>query len=449
MDITPYSEEWLEICRELEARHSIFYKCWELGRPYFVEGIGTARVQFDPSGDFLAFEFDPKFWRETTFYDKLFVISHECLHIILNHGVRTRDAKDRQKANIALDLVVNHALVNSFSFNRSKLSMDTLCWVDTIFPDATVSDTESFEYYYNLMPESISLKDLLCMLADDHSGFSGQGSGASKDKKQGDGKDKSDEGGKAAEGLSEEELDKARERLMDKLGEGLSDEEIQSLENFFDKHFSDSDPHVGRSPVGTGSWVMANIRKAPKKKKWETIITKWSMKYMKYDYDEEEQWAKMNRRITLLPRDLIIPSEVDVDHLEEDRLPVFFFLDTSGSCWGFKDRFFKAALSLPPERFDLRLFCFDTAVQETTLESGKIYGGGGTAFSVCEQHIQKLMKTEGIAYPEAVFMITDGYGDQLNPQHPERWKFFMTYKGGNNLYCLPKQGQVYYLQDFE
>jgi hypothetical protein len=107
---------------------------------------------------------------------------------------------------------------------------------------------------------------------------------------------------------------------------------------------------------------------------------------------------------------MFLPSDMEIedDNDEKTRIKVYFYLDTSGSCWGLKDRFFAAALSLPDDRFDIRLFCFDTTVQETTLESRKIYGGGGTSFSILEAHIQKEIKEKG-EYPEAVFVITDGY----------------------------------------
>ena len=29
---------------------------------------------------------NPKFWDSLNYYNKAFVIAHECLHIILNHG---------------------------------------------------------------------------------------------------------------------------------------------------------------------------------------------------------------------------------------------------------------------------------------------------------------------------------------------------------------------------
>src|SRR5574343_1955448 len=81
-------EEFLHISRDLEKFHAIFYRMWMMGKPNFTEESPTAFVRFDKNGDFLYFGINPKFWNELDFYNKLFVICHECLHVVLNHGMR-------------------------------------------------------------------------------------------------------------------------------------------------------------------------------------------------------------------------------------------------------------------------------------------------------------------------------------------------------------------------
>lgn len=44
-------------------------------------------------------------------------------------------------------------------------------------------------------------------------------------------------------------------------------------------------------------------------------------------------------------------------------------MDTSGSCFNLAERFFKAALTLNPKKFNVRLFCFDYYATETSLKS--------------------------------------------------------------------------------
>lgn len=423
------NKEWFEISLALEQHHAVFYKVWQMGKPIFNEDIPTAAVQFDDKGDFIWFHFNPKFWKRLDFYNKLFVICHEALHIVLNHGIRTRDAGINRKAtNIALDIVVNHALVRGFGFDRNQIEgWEDYCWVDTVFKNKNPqpSTEEMYEFYYNLF--------------DKVYGMGGPGDG-----------EKGEPGTVDDHSFMGEKSEKW-DKVIDSLNEGLSEEEKESLKGMIDKHFQQEPKSKLNQKAGTGTggqWVFANISKVKKKKKWETVIKKWSKKYLKEKDKDVEQWARLNRRLTMLPRDMFLPSDMEVedDDKEKTRIKVYFFMDTSGSCWGLKDRFFAAASSLPPEKFDVRLLCFDTQIQETTLESKKIYGGGGTSFHILEDFIQKEINQGGV-YPEGVFVITDGYGDNIKPQKPDKWYWFLTPGGSKS--CIDKDCNFFNLEDFE
>ena len=444
------NEEWFEISRALEPHHAVFYKVWQMGKPIFNDQIDTAAVQFDEKGDFIWFHFNPHFWKRLQFKDKLFVICHEALHIVLNHGMRTRDCgPNRRATNVALDVVVNHTLVNNFGFTRTDIEgWEDYCWVDTVFKDKKPlpPDNEMYEFYYNLF--------------DKVYGDGGQGDGS----------------GEGSPGLVDEH-DMMGEgsgdwgKVIDGLNEGLSEEEKESLKPIVNKHFEKVNPKEAKKNTKAGSgtggqWVFANITKVKKKAKWETVIKKWSKKYLLPKDREVEQWARLQRRMSMLPKDMFLPTEMEVDDAEKEkmRIDVWFYLDTSGSCWGLKDRFFTAALSLPPERFNVRLFCFDTTVQETTLESKKVYGGGGTAFDILEAEIQGELARSGgtpgtkttadgktvttiTKYPEAVFVITDGYGTNIKPEKPDKWYWFIT-EGGVKSH-IDRECNFYNLADFE
>ena len=437
------NEEWFEISIALEPHHTVFYKVWQMGKPVFNDAIETAAVQFDENGDFIWFHFNPQFWKRLQFKDKLFVICHEALHIVLNHGMRTRDCgSNRSATNVALDIVVNHTLVNNFGFERKNIEgWQDYCWVDTVFKEKKPAppDDEMYEFYYNLF--------------DKVYGDGGMGDGGDGDapglvddhEMMGDGSDNWD-------------------KVIDKLNEGLSQEEKESIKSTVEKHFekekkSEKNKKAGK---GSGQWVFTNA-KVIKKAKWETVIKKWSKKYL-IDKDKDiEQWARLNRRMSMLSRDMFLPTEMEVEDndKEKKKIDVWFYLDTSGSCWGLKDRFFEAALSLPTDRFNVRLFCFDTKVEETTLESRKVYGGGGTSFSILEAEIKnEISKGGGIKktldgkevqmitqYPEAIFVITDGYGNSIKPEKPGNWYFFIT-EGGIKTY-IDKACNFYNLKDFE
>lgn len=405
--------QWLEISRELEDHHALFDEMWQMGRPTFTDEVATAAVNFDRSGELLDFVFNLDYWNCLTPYERLFVISHECLHVILNHGVRIRHGKDAPRINSALDIVVNHLLVNAFGFDRSRIrDEDMLCWTDTIFKDdpqvKEIPTNESYEYYYQKIPASMVIN---VFTVDDHT-----------------------------------RLGKEGRKIIEKLNNRLSPEDKEMIKEIIEQHFAQEEEEIERGG-SYGGWSFVKVEYVPPKRKWESIILKWSMKYLREGLDEHEQWARIARRFELLPNDILLPSEMEDEIKDYDRIPVHLYLDTSGSCIKYKDRFFRAAMSLPKDRFAVRLFCFDTEVKKTTLESGEVYGGGGTAFDIIERNIQNLMKKERTAYPEGVFLITDGAGNPVSPKFPDRWYWFLTNRSCGDY--IPPQAKTYRLDDFE
>jgi len=315
--------------------------------------------------------------------------------------------------------------VKNFWFDREKAAVAKEgCWIDTTFENPKrINEDESFEYYYVRLKKETK---------------SGGSSG------RGDGKGKLIDDHEA---MSESDT----KELVKQLNAVLTDEEKQSLKDVLEKNFMKDDGSVGGKMGGNGkgsSWHFAKVGNVKKKKKWETVIKEWAKTKLNIKHRDMEQWARLNRRFSCLPGDLFLPSEMEVEYVgrEEDKIRVCFFLDTSGSCWDLKDRFFAAALSLPEDKFDIRLFCFDTVVRETTLVSRRIRGGGGTYFHIIEQHVQSVMSKENEKYPDAVFVVTDGYGDAICPAHPERWYWFMTTSYTS---CIVKESHTFKLKDYE
>jgi hypothetical protein len=418
-------EEFNDIARELEDFHEVFYRLWAIGKPFFTDTVETAAVRFDREGKWVDFMFNPDLWEKSTPTQRKFIICHECLHIILNHGIRTQgiDPLLMEAVNAVLDIVVNHLLVRQFGFKREDLGWIGTdgCWIDTVFPkEKKLADDQAFEHYYRLL-EKVSVKLMLPSLVDSHDSL----------------------GGKWSE-------------VIDKLNETLSDEDKATIRDMIEKHFlkpppgqlSDDDADEG-SPAGTGgggAWTFVNTGYVKKKKKWETVIKKWSRKYDNSSTRDIEQWARINRRLTLVSGSLMLPSEMEVENTIEGMIRVFFFQDTSGSCWHLKDRFFRAAKSLPKDRFDVRMFCFDDYVYDIDIDSNRICGGGGTSFDIMEHRIQQIMQTEKVPYPEAVFVITDGCGNRVKPQIPNRWYWFLSYQHTG---YIPPESNIYRLSDYE
>lgn len=427
-------EEFLEISRQLEQHHSVFYMLWEMGKPIFDDTLDTAAVSFDDAGDLVAFQFNPDFWDSLTPYERLFVIAHECLHVILLHGIRTCNTTraNQEATNAVLDIVVNHLLIRKFGFSRTQLSMDDkLCWVDTVFPDKDFPDNQSFEFYFNRLPK-ITFDTLGTQIPagvgplDNHEGLNGATGG--------------------------ENLTGDFDSVIDELNEKMTDQEKEGIRDIIDQHCAagaggeGEGPGAGRGNQAGGRWTFAKVGVIKRKKKWETVIKKWSKKYDRPEFRDIEQWARLNRRYSSFDTSMLLPSDMEVEYEMEGKITVWFFQDTSGSCAGFRDRFFKAALSLAPDRFDVRMHCFDTQVYETTLESKKLYGFGGTAFDPLERYVQQTIKKENIEYPKAVFVVTDGLGTRIKPQIPQNWYWFLS---RNYTSCIPKECNIFLLKDYE
>jgi hypothetical protein len=402
------NEDFFKYCIKLDDFSSIFYELWRMGKPVDTDKIETAAVTFDrKSGHYIDFLFNKTFWNSIDEYERLFVISHEILHVFLNHGVRSKDFENKSKLNIALDLVVNNLLLNSFGFEKDKLKTlgNKICTIENVFgKDSDISPSKSFEFYLSI------LKDEEYVMLDDHSFL---------------------------EGISGKDI----KEILEKISESMTDNEKKHIKNIIDSHLQNDDKTAG---VGSSNiFVVSKVKYNPKKK-WETVIKNWSKKAI--DYKLTDQWIKENRRFASLNKNIFLPTEGEVEDYEKSKIDVWFFQDTSGSCQSFIDRFFGAAKSLPKERFNIKMHCFDTKVFETTLESGKLYGFGGTSFSVLEQYIQSYISKKSIPYPRAIFVITDGYGDQINPQYPSRWHWFLS-TGYKNL--INKDCKIYDLKDYE
>lgn len=436
-------EDYFHLSRCLENCHNLFYTMWNLGVPIFKNNISTAAIVFGKEGETLQFVFNPDYWERLTEYERIFVICHECLHVILHHGWRTKDVEeaDRQISNVGLDIVVNHTLVDHFFFDRSKLTMDKeLCWVDTVFPGTDVLVGDTFEYYFNLLRRAKQTANLPVFsggspgdgqaglkLPDDHDAL-----------REGDWDDLI---GDLSDGLSEEDKDSVREVIHEHYEMTPLEQTERLLERGEDGENGDL--------AGTGStglWKFIKVEKVKRKRKWESVIKEWSRRYDRLEFYDVEQWARINRRFAMIGNELMLPTEMEQEYELDGKIDVWFYQDTSGSCEMFKDRFFAAAMSLNPKRFEMRLFCFDTAVYETSLESRQVRGFGGTAYQPLEAEIQRQITADHLKYPRAIFVITDGEGTPIKPQFPERWYFFLT---RDCLTYIPPEAKVFMLADFE
>lgn len=424
------AEETREIADRLEMHDAIFSQLWQIGQQTFNSEIPTACVSFDQIGQVISLEVNPTFWEDLNWTRKIFIICHEMLHVILEHGRRAKDSKvqNRIANNVAMDVVVNELLVEGFGFKRKEVDKkNELCWIDTIFPDRDdILSYGTFEYYLNKLPVVKCVcggagkgKPCKCpgkfggKVMDDHSKLPTDA-------------DIGDMLERAASKMSPEE----REQTMQKMGQ--------------EGQATDSGQGQGRGTEGGNLVKVMSKERPPKKRKWETVIKKCLRKIA--SEGPEETWVvSRNRRMAgMFASKASLPTEVDGEGHDTKRALVYFFLDTSGSCSGLAPRFWKLAASVPRDVFDLRLRCFDTQVFEISMEEGKLFGFGGTSFDILEKHIQK--EINGGRYPDGVFVVTDGYGNTVHPAQPKRWHVLNVTSAFG---CFPKEINKYQLSEFE
>jgi predicted metal-dependent peptidase len=431
------SARFEKIANEMEAFHGIFSKIWQLGKPIENSEIPTAAIQFDKEGNFFQFLFNPEFFNKISDYTLKFVICHEILHVMLNHGYRGKDLH-KNIANIAMDIVINESLVTDFGFDREKIdNYKEYCWYDTIFPEEIrskkVLKEQSFEYYYELLMRQAAPNENGELTVAPSNG----GNQKTVDTHNGFG----------------EESNKKIEKEIEKIVSGeLGADEADKLKNSLEKIANENSIGDNRGD-DTGNIKiiqMLDLSKQRKKKKWETVIKKWTAKALRDAERTEEQWLRTNRRYASVKFDnVILPSEYDTEAIYHDphKIELMFFLDTSRSCAHLAERFWKAANSLPTNKFKLHLCCFDTQVYKVDLKDKKLYGYGGTMFNILEDYVQKYKReNNNNKYVDACFVITDGIGTVIYPEKPERWHWFLTTKYKQ---CIPKESHVYMLEDFE
>lgn len=401
--------EYLDILRGLEECHAIFYQLWEMGRPVFTEEVDTAAVSFDLQDQLLAFKFNPHFWDSLSDYSRLFVIAHEALHVLLNHGVRSGTAhseEERRDLNIAMDVTVNTQLLTSFGFRREVLDERIAqegCFLDTVFGADHGLVYHHFEHIYRQLG-TVDLDEGAVWGFDDHGGL---------------------------DDIPEDLVEEVAERASDR----MSNEEIREVNEALEESSAGD-----YTPLAT---LVPSRQQVEENEKWAEVIERW-VDRNRPSTEIEERWDRRPRRLQSVGGSLAIPREKVIEDFDKTR--VTFFIDTSGSCRKLADRFMRCVDSVPGHLFDVDLYCFDIQPYPIDLKTRKLRGFGGTKFHPLEYHLEKQVR-KGSPYPEAVFILTDGWGSPIEPRHPERWHWFLTDDGTERY--VPRESKMYWLSEFE
>lgn len=438
--------EYQQICRHLEKLSGVFAKFWQIGRPIFDNSIETACVTFDRAGQYISFHFNPDYWEKLDTYNRAFIISHECLHIILKHGIRGK-GKNRAISNITMDVVINEMLASKMGFDRGRIyNEEKLCWFDTVFNEKNgfegdfldkLNKKENFEYYYDLFKDKTkeelekALKEGRVVLVDGHDGMEGD--------------DFSDILDEVLNGVSNQELEEFKNKI-----EKNSKKELDNSEKA-----KNGQPGGKTAGSGSGSLIQTiAARKIIKKKKWETVIKKWVRKKMAEVEKEVYSFKKKDKRNEYLKSnlddDFLLPVLLDQDEWERDKkkIDIIFIMDSSGSCASLASRFFYAAESVPSERFNVELACFDTQYYPLKKKDRTLRGFGGTNLNCVSDYIKANYYDKGKS--PYLYVLSDGYSYgkmTIDEKYRKKWNFFLTKDGTRE--CIPNGCNIYELKDFE
>lgn len=427
-------DERIDIANRLSMHHVIFQTFWAIGKPLFTKSIRTAAVGFDRSGHVLYLILNPDFWDALDMNNKAFVIAHECLHVILNHGQRGLDNPDHKSVNIAQDIVINEMLVNSFGFNKYDIvNWDKFCFVGTVFKQEEIIEhgihtRGSFHYYLTLMGKTN--KDSEQSTVDDHSRGDGL---ADLDPAIQDFIDQAQQAGSDAAQVLQEEINP---RLSDKEKYDLAKELEEEIKDAAGKS-------AGKLPLG--AYINIDPNPPKKKKKWEEIVKKHLKSGIRYDTVEKPSWISRDRRTMCLGDDILIQGHWNEEVPSKERYRVVFFLDTSGSCYSYAKRFVKMLQTIPDDKFEIDAYAFDCSLYPIDLKTGHVRGGGGTYFHILDQKIREI--TAKRKHPDAVFVLSDGDGNSFNPEKPALWHWILT--PHHNTRLIPKESPKHDMKNFE
>lgn len=427
-------EEKLEISHLLRKHHTIFQTFWNIGKPIFSNSISTAAVGFDKFGHVIYLILNPDFWDSLDIVNKAFVIAHESLHVILNHGKRGLEYPDQKLVNIAQDIVINEMLFRDFGFNKYQINgWENYCLVETVFKQEEIRELSihtkgSFHYYMNLLLKAGTEKETV----DDHS-YMQQGSSGPSDGQDSQIQSMLDGAEKSGEALMDVMFDEIDEKLQEKEKYQFSkilEEEIKSTKS-------------GGSPLG--AYLNINPNPVKKKKKWESIVKNHVKSLMKYETVEKDTWITRGRRHALLDEDLLLQGVWNEEVPKKEKYKIVFFLDSSGSCYHLKDRFVDLMKSIPEDKFEIHPFAFDGNVYPIDLKTGHVRGGGCTYFHILDQMVRKITKES--RHPDAIFVVSDGDGNAFSPEKPKLWHWILTPR--HSLHWIPKESIKHDMKNFD
>ena len=402
---------------------------------------------------------------DTEWYDsadesaKAFFFCREGLRLLARHNVRKPEEKQLAKIwGLASDVVLD-SLLNEYYFLEVPESEPLPFHI---------------EYEGDLVVESV-YQYLLDMLPDDpDGGEGGEGEdGEGKGKSKGDSKGKGKSKGSSGDGSDKDDdtekdkggsdSDKDDDDKKDDKGNGKGDKEEEEEDKSDSKESADDDvdeegldtllegslknvtsideeeaEEIDKISLSAGNGdstllLIAQAKKIVPKRKWETIVHEWASNAL--NSAPVETMAVVPKHLTVILDQLNgrVEGKMNQPIILKEKIHVAFYADTSGSCVRYYQRFMDAALSLPEDKFDVKLYCFDTRVypisRKEIVEKGQasMKGGGGTSFQPLINETVRIEREEGRRVVNFVITDAEFYDSYSLPEEGRfRWHFMLV-----------------------
>lgn len=341
------------------------------------------------------------FWNRHNLREQLFIICHECAHVLLDHGVRNGmniKGATPELVNKAQDITINHMIVDLFNYDREDLrEWRKYCWIETCFTHPEViKRNENFIYYLEMLIQDPKSKEANGPVTLDAHGDPSKETEVDKKNRE-----------SAAKDIAKVLDPKSLEDLIKALPEG-------------------DDLTIGSMRGAYEAILEQKVKRL--KLNFRILIKKLKRTRVTYIDKDVETFVREDRRFddVMARPDVSLPGTSTKQGPQKDRLLTALFMDVSGSCMEHFSKFQQIAAAFDAERdtFDLRLFIFDTSVSEVHPRvSFRI--GGGTFFHIIEKQVLELEK-EYHRYPDCVVVVTDGEGTDVKPKGPTKWIWLLT-----------------------
>lgn len=442
--------EWFEESIE-ELYENNFYLAAELTKLGYPEVIPanqyppTAGVAWDEKRKKIKFMFNEGFFKNLTLEQFKFIVCHESIHVMNLHiflfknehekkkrkNVPLNEIEDHmKKLNVAADCVVNDSLTHFYRLPRHemlghnehqmatditlpelaaklKMNPDLMMRVNPeISPTDVVKKGEKVKVptvplygidIVELDTEDMTVMEVFYLLPEDLSQFGVGNHEQWKSFYNADGT------------LNKDFVDKMKGFIEGNMeNSALSDEEASVVDGIKEAMENSGDNYARQA----GKEALGKLRPidglGQNALNWNRILFKLTETTKPRDI-----WNRAPRKMMSVYPDIILPTMED-----QEKENIFFAIDASGSIDRNALSMFVDVVKNTPKHFKIRAITFDTMCYEYNIKKGEQpQGGGGTKFCIIEKYIQDNFKK----YPKAIFVLTDGEGCCVSPQHPDRW----------------------------